>query len=106
MDDPPDDPKRSRLFVVANQNRFLETPYSTATCIPVYSSIHGLPTELILNESNGLKLPSAARCDELHRILRKDLYLYIGSLSDAQLVELSRALAIALEIRPEDISDL
>jgi mRNA-degrading endonuclease toxin of MazEF toxin-antitoxin module len=74
--------------------------------VPVYSSAQGLATEVALDETNGLKHPSAARCDELQRILRSDLRNFVGTLSVEQTRQMGRALAIALEITPADVADL
>ena len=103
---PSGDPRLFRTFLVASRNRFLQANYASATCVPVYSTIHGLDTEIPLDERNGLKHPSAGRCDELQRMLRRDLTDYVGSLTSAQMRDLSRALASALGILPEDLNDL
>ena len=102
---PPGDPRDARVFIVASRNRFLAANYSSATCVPVYTSVQGLETEVHVDESNGLKHASAARCDELQRVMRRDLRVYVGVLSELQLVALSRALAVALGISENDLSE-
>jgi mRNA-degrading endonuclease toxin of MazEF toxin-antitoxin module len=103
---PAGDPRPVRVFIVASRNRFLDTGYGSATCVPVYSSVLGLDTEVELDDANGLKHPSAGRCDELQRVPRSQLRNFVGELSTTQLRQMSRALAVALEIAPTDIADL
>lgn len=103
---PPNDARRARVYVVVSRNEFLNVRYSKAVCVPIYSTIQGLGTEVIFDVSNGLKHMSAARCDEVTSLPRPILRDVIGSASAAQLRELSRALALALQITSEDIADL
>jgi mRNA interferase MazF len=103
---PSGDARLFRTFIVASRNGFLEANYASATFVPVYSTIHGLDTEIVLDERNGLKHPSAGRCDDLQRVLRRDLTDFVGALHRSQLVDFSRALANALEILPEHLEDL
>lgn len=74
--------------------------------MPIYSSILGLETEVRFDERNGLKRPSAARCDEVTSMAREVLTDFIGNATARQLGELSRALAVALAIRAEELSEL
>ena len=103
---PTNDTRNARVFIVASRNRFLEANYSTATCVPVYSTVQGLETEILLDERNGLKHRSAGRCDDLQRVARRDLRTFVGALSQSQLQQLSRALAHALDISAEEVADL
>jgi mRNA-degrading endonuclease toxin of MazEF toxin-antitoxin module len=61
---------------------------------------------VVLDERNGLKHRSAARCDEATTVQRTQLRDSFGRASDDQLRELSGALAIALDISAADIADL
>ena len=103
---PLDDPRRARVYVVISRDQFLSARYSMAACVPIYSSVMGLETEVIFDVANGLKHLSAARCDEVTSVQRSVLRDFIGFASEAQLTELSRALAIALGISPADIADV
>jgi mRNA interferase MazF len=82
------DPRPSRVFVIVSRDRFIESRYSSVVCVPVYSARSGNQTELLLDESDGLKRPSAARCDELTSVARSRLTQQVGSLSAAKLREL------------------
>jgi len=97
-----DDPRRSRVFVVVARQALIESRFSSVTCAPVYSLFHGLASQVAVGIDEGLKHDSAIHCDELISLPKKVLTDYVGSLSRAKLEELSRALAIALEIHEDD----
>lgn len=101
-----DDPRRSRVHLVVSRTEFLGRNYSTAICAPVYTVGGVSEAELPVGADEGLKHESFARCDELTSLPRSALKDFVGSLSPNRLPELNRALAIALEIQPEDIEDL
>ena len=65
------DPKKQRVFVVVSRQGLLDTPYSTVICAPIYSSYHGLETQVLVGEEEGLKDQSAIHCDNLASIPRK-----------------------------------
>lgn len=106
MSHPPGDVWSSRIYLVVSREEFLAVKYSSAVCVPVYTTIAGIDTEVILDESNGLKHRSAARCDEVTSVSRALLTDYLGMISVDQSRLLSRALALALSIAPEAIADL
>lgn len=100
------DPRRERVVLVVSRQRFIESGYSKVACVPIYSTRGGLETEVALGPDEGLKHDCAARCDEVLSVLKRDLRRHVGTLSDEKLRRVSRALAIALDIQPEDIEDL
>jgi mRNA interferase MazF len=67
-------------------------------CAPVYSEILGLSTEVVLGPSEGLPRRTAMRCDFLALMFKRKLTRFVGTLSPAKLVELRRALTVALEL--------
>ena len=75
-------------------------------CVPVYTTSGGLATEVRVGPEEGLKHVSALRCDEVTSLNKGQLKAYVGALSPGKLGAVVRALAIALDIRPEDIEDL
>lgn len=104
---PPDgDPRRQRVYLIVSREEILASRYSTVICAPIYSQRGGLATEVNVGEAEGLKVPSAARCDELTSVPRQLLRRYIGRIDPAKGRELARAMARALDINPEDIEDL
>lgn len=100
---PADDPRRMRIYVVLSRTEFLLSRYTTAICVPIYSTIAGLVTEVVFDERNGLKYPSAARCDEITSVRRDRLTEFLGRATTEQLSQLARAAAAACAIRPEDL---
>ena len=103
---PPNDTRPARVFLVVSRGGFLEVAHSTALCVPVYSSYHGLDTEVLVGESEGLKHLSALQCDLVTAMRRASLTDYVGSLGADKMALVNRALATALGILPEDIADL
>jgi mRNA interferase MazF len=92
------DPRRSRVFVVAARQAVIDSRLSTVICAPIYSSFHGLSSQVSIGVDEGLKHESAIHCDELVSLPKVALTDYVGSLSLAKLAELNRALAAALEL--------
>lgn len=102
---PPGDARRTRVFLVISRDGFLDTSHSSATCVPVYSSYHGLHTEVLIGEPEGLKGTSVLQCDLVTSVNRSLLTHYVGSLSPDLVHRVNRALAIALALDSEDTAD-
>jgi mRNA interferase MazF len=92
------DPKKSRVFVVVSRLVLVDSRFSMVICAPVYSSYAGLSTQVPLNIDQGLKHESGIHCDELVSLPKSMLKDFVGSLSQMKLVELNRALKIALDL--------
>jgi mRNA interferase MazF len=95
---PRDDPKRFRAFVVVSRQVLLDSAFATAVCAPIFTGHHGLATQVDVGEAEGLKHSSSIYCDNLVSIAKADLTNFIGTLSPAKLVELNRALRVALDL--------
>lgn len=102
----PNDSRPSRVFLVVSRTGFLAARHATVMVVPVYSASHGLETEVTVDESVGLKHASALHCDEVMSIRRTLLRDFVGTLPPETMRKVNRALAIALEISPEDLEDL
>jgi len=96
---PQNDPKRFRNYVVVSRQILIDSRFSTVICAPVYSSGMALETQVLVGPEDGLKHSSWITCDDLMSVRKSDLTYFIASLSRAKLVELNRALAIALDLR-------
>ena len=92
------DPKRFRVFVVVSRQVLIDSRYSTVVCAPVYSSRHGLSTQVLIGIDEGMKHDSSIHCDELVSLPKSVLTDYVGALSDEKIEELDRALKVALDI--------
>jgi mRNA interferase MazF len=92
------DPKRFRVFVVVSRTVLIDSRFSTVICVPVYSSHHGLSTQVLIGIDEGMKHESSVHCDELVSLPKLVLTDYVGALSDEKIEELNRALKVALDI--------
>jgi len=92
------DKKKQRVYVIVSRQELLDSAYSTLICAPVYTNYEGLSTQVPVGIEEGLKHPSAIRCDELISILKSRLTDYAGSLSEEKINELGISLSIALGI--------
>lgn len=92
------DPKRFRVFVVVSRQVLIDSKFSTAVCAPVYSARHGLATQVPVGIDEGLRHESSIHCDELVSLPKTMLTNFVGSLSAARLVDLDRALLLALGV--------
>jgi mRNA interferase MazF len=62
---------------------------------PVTSTIHGVPSEVLLGVDDGLKGPCAVNLDNVQSVDKTRLRRYVGSLDDSKMGAVCRALAIA-----------
>ena len=92
------DPKQYRVFVVISRQVLLDSRFSTAICAPVYTSYHGLSTQVPVGIDNGLKHDSSIHCDELVSIPKRMLKNFIGTLHPAQMIAINKSLTIAVGI--------
>jgi mRNA interferase MazF len=92
------DPKRRRAFVVVSRQTLIDSKYATVICAPIYSTVSGLATQVVVGVPEGLKHESAIHCDNLVSLSKTSLTDFVGSLGGEKDVELNRALSIALAI--------
>lgn len=92
------DPKKYRTFVIVSRQSLISVDFSTVICAPVYSSYHGLASQVSIGTSEGLKHASAIHCDELVSLRKSFLTNFIGVLSQPKIEELNNALKVALAI--------
>ena len=92
------DPKRFRVFVVVSRQVLVDSKFSTVICAPVYSSWHGLSTQVAVGPDEGLRHDSSVHCDELVSLPKALLTHFVGSLPPTTLADVDRALAAALGI--------
>ena len=95
---PSGDPERSRVFVVVSRQALIQSRFSTVVCAPVYTSRHGLATEVDVGVDEGLEHPSSIHCDALVSVAKVGLRDYVGSLSGRRLDALDEALRVALAL--------
>jgi mRNA interferase MazF len=95
---PRDDPKRFRPFVIVSRQVLLDSAFATVVCAPIFTSRHGLATQVDVGEAEGLKHSSSIYGENLVSIAKADLTNFVGTLPPAKLAELNRALRIALDL--------
>ena len=95
---PPGDPKPARVFVVVSRQALIDSNYSTVICAPVFTQYHGLPTQVGVGISEGLKHESAIHCDGLVSLEKARLTDYVGELLSDKLDELDNALSLSLAL--------
>ena len=95
------DTKKQRVYIIVSRQELIDSAYSTLVCAPVYTNYEGLSTQVPVGIQEGLKHPSAIRCDELISLLKSRLTDYVGTISEEKLTDLGHALSIALGIDGE-----
>jgi len=95
---PGGEPKPYRTFAIVSRQALIDSRFSTVVCAPVYTHGEGLSTQVALGPDEGLKHPCWLMCDNLVSIRKSDLSNYVGSLSRSKLIELNRALKMALDL--------
>jgi mRNA interferase MazF len=95
---PGGDPKQYRTFAIVSRQVLIDSRFSTVVCAPVFSNGEGLSTQVCVGPDEGLKHPSWIMCDNLVSLRKADLTQFVGSLSPAKLLELDRALRLALDL--------
>jgi mRNA interferase MazF len=90
------DTKKQRVYIIVSRQELIDSAYSTLICAPVYTNYEGLSTQVPVGIKEGLKHPSAIRCDELISIFKIRLTDYVGTIPEEKLHLLSQALSIAL----------
>lgn len=92
------DPKRFRVFLVVSRQVVIDSKFATVICAPVYTSHHGLSTQLAVGVDEGLRHESSVHCDELVSLPKSMLTHFVGSLPSQRIADLDRALMLALGI--------
>lgn len=92
------DPKKYRFFVIVSRQALMSTSYSTVICAPIYSSYHGLASQVPVGTDEGLPHASSIHCDDLISLPKSALTDFVGVLSQPKIDELNEALKIALGI--------
>lgn len=92
------DPRRRRVFLVVSRQALIDSKFASVVCAPVYSARYGLSTEVPVGAEEGLRHDSSVHCDALVSLPKAALTRFVGTLGDARVAELDRALIVALNI--------
>jgi mRNA interferase MazF len=71
---------------------------STVTVAPITSTIHGIATEVLVGQHNGLEQDCAVKCDQIVTIPLARLLEQCGWLFDAQEITLHEAIQAAFDV--------
>ena len=82
---PARDPKRFRVFVVVSRQALIDSRFSTIICAPVYSTRHGLATQVDVGLNEGLRHDSSVHCDELVSLRKSQLTQFVGTFDTTKL---------------------
>jgi mRNA interferase MazF len=69
---------------------------STATVVPITSTVRGVPSELILTEEDGMKQPCAANLHNLVTVSQERIGRRVAQLSPKRMAEICESLHFAL----------
>lgn len=73
---------------------------NAVTCVPITTTVRGIPTRVPLGRPEGMRQKSEAACEALLTLRKSDIdSAALGSLDEARFLELDRAVARALDVR-------
>jgi mRNA interferase MazF len=89
---PPD--KQRPVVVLTRETAVAYLP--TVTVAPITSTIRGVPSEVVLDEADGMKLPCAANLHHVVTVSQERLGKRVARLSDVRMAEICSALRFAI----------
>jgi mRNA interferase MazF len=92
-------PDKKRPVVVMTRNSSLDF-LSAATVVPITSTIRGVKSEVILDESDGMKAPCAVNLHNTTTVSKDRLGKRVAQLSSLRMAELCAALRFSLGCDP------
>jgi mRNA interferase MazF len=90
-------PDKRRPVVVLTRDSGLEFLHEV-TIAPVTSTIRDIPTEVVLDESDGMPRPCAINLDHLQTVPKDHLAGTVTTLRESRMQEVARALEFALDL--------
>lgn len=87
-------PDKQRPVVILSRQSVIPL-LRTVLVAPITSTIHGVPSEVIVGEEHGLKHTSAINLDHVQTVNKSKIKKFIGSLDSETMDSVCRALAIA-----------
>lgn len=88
-------PDKKRPVVVLTRDSAI-TYLSTVTVAPVTSAMRGVPSEVVLNQDDGMKAPCAVNLHNAVTVSRDRLGKRVSQLSSARMNEICAALRFSL----------
>lgn len=88
-------PGKNRPVVIVTRNSSLDF-LATATIVPITSTIRGVKSEVVLDESDGMKAPCAANLHNITVVSKNRLGKRVAQLGSERMGELCAALRYSL----------
>jgi mRNA interferase MazF len=88
-------PDKKRPVVVLSRNSAIGY-LSTATVAPITSTVRGVPSEVILDEADGMKTPCAVNLHNLVTVPQQRLEKRVSQLSSRRMKEICTAVRFSL----------
>lgn len=88
-------PDKKRPVVILMRSSALKF-LGEVTAAPITSTIRDIPTEVVLDQQDGMKTISAINLDHIQTVSKDKIGAYITKLSEAKLEEIKSALLFAL----------
>ena len=83
---------------MVSRQTLIDSRFPSVICAPVMTQGHGYSTQVSVGIDEGLKHESWILCDNLVSLRKERLTRFVGSLSPSKIVELERALKMALAL--------
>lgn len=93
---PPDKERPVVILTRTSATQFL----GEVAIAPITSNVRGIPTEVVLDESDGMKVPCAINLDHIQTVTKSKLGALIVKLSTARMEEVKAALLFAFGYSP------
>lgn len=69
------------------------------TVVPITSTVRSIPTEVLLDEEDGMSRLCAANCDHIQTVPKEDIDILITVLSEERMAEIGPAIQFALDLK-------
>lgn len=90
-------PDKKRPVLILTRDSVLEY-LGEVTIAPITTTVRDIPSEVFLSKADGMPQDCAVNCDHLQTVSKGKLGAQVTSLSQAKMVEVSRAIRFALDI--------
>src|SRR5271170_3579502 len=87
-------PDKKRPVLILTRNSVLEY-IAEATIVPVTTTIHDIPSEVLLSQVDGLSKDCALNCDHLQTVAQAKIGSLITTLSNEKMTQVSQAVRFA-----------
>ncbi len=88
-------PDKKRPVVILTRNSALKY-LGEVTIAPITSTVRDIPSEVILDQNDGMKTVSAINLDHIQTVSKNNVGAFISKVSESKLAEIKAALLFAL----------